>query len=420
MNFFKTLSSRNLNLLLAGLVVALAVMLGLTVWLTAAPKLMIEYDGATVEVFADKAWSLLPNDCLQIRWVFDGELPIHVDGREWHESGEQQFCPTIFEPIPLIEMTDHRSGDYRSYRLNIFYLPEFVVNLVGIAVVPILALFGLQYLWINDVRRRPAFRVVVIATLILMLCITLVRLSGRALTIETILVLLRNLFSGAHWHSVGVLLAGLLYTPLVLQALWQAICKRPVADIVAVSCFMLFVVVLYLPFGFGTLAQWDVWTFRAYLENMPWPRMETELTLRPLVLAPSIVAAAISSESFVGLNTVHALLLWVRPVMLYGILRQLNIRHLYAFLVTMLFLVYPVDSRLLSLQSINLQFSFVSLYDGNIPRTALHEQTDSTVSRRHMAGSQLVCRLIRKRFCLDRCRTAFVVVSISKDDYTQS
>ena len=96
MNFFKTLSSRNLNLLLAGLVVALAVMLGLAVWLTPAPKLMIEYDGATVEVFADKAWSLLPNDCLQIRWAFDGELPIHVDGREWHESGEQQFCPTIF------------------------------------------------------------------------------------------------------------------------------------------------------------------------------------------------------------------------------------------------------------------------------------------------------------------------------------
>ena len=138
MNFFKTLSSRNLNLLLAGLVVALAVMLGLTVWLTPAPKLMIEYDGATVEVFADKAWSLLPNDCLQIRWVFDGELPIHVDGREWHESGEQQFCPTIFATSPLIEMTDHRSGEYRSYRLNIFYLPEFVANLVGVAVVPIL------------------------------------------------------------------------------------------------------------------------------------------------------------------------------------------------------------------------------------------------------------------------------------------
>ena len=114
MNFFKTLSSRNLNLLLAGLVVALAVMLGLAVWLTPAPKLMIEYDGATVEVFADKAWSLLPNDCLQIRWVFDGELPIHVDGREWHESGEQQFCPTISKPSPLIEMTDHRRGAYFS------------------------------------------------------------------------------------------------------------------------------------------------------------------------------------------------------------------------------------------------------------------------------------------------------------------
>ena len=100
MNFFKTLSSRNLNLLLAGLVVALAVMLGLAVWLTPAPKLMIEYDGATVEVFADKAWSLLPNDCLQIRWAFDGELPIHVDGREWHESRGAAVLPDDIRDEP--------------------------------------------------------------------------------------------------------------------------------------------------------------------------------------------------------------------------------------------------------------------------------------------------------------------------------
>ena len=160
MNFFKTLSSRNLNLLLAGLVVALAVMLGLAVWLTPAPKLLIEYDGATVEVFADKAWSLLPNDCLQIRWAFDGELPIHVDGREWHESGEQQFCPTIFATSPLIEMTDHRRGAYLSHSLNIQYLPGFLVNVLGLAALGFFPLIASYYLWTNDPDKRPALRTI--------------------------------------------------------------------------------------------------------------------------------------------------------------------------------------------------------------------------------------------------------------------
>ena len=47
--------------------------------------------------------------------------------------------------------------------------------------------------------------------------------------------------------------------------------------------------------------------------------------------------------------------------MLYGILRQLSARSLFAFLITMLFAVYPVDSGLMSLRSLGMQFSFLSL-----------------------------------------------------------
>ena len=397
------ISSLVVNRLLTGLVLTLVLAIALAVWQSPVPHLAITFGETTIDVRADGAWSLGPGDCLQIRWVFDGELPIHVDGREWHESGEQQFCPTIFATSPTVELTDHRSGEYRSYRLNIFYLPEFLANLVGVAVIPVFILFGIQYLWINDGRKRPAFRVVVVATLILMLCITLVRLSGRELTIETMLVILRNLFSGAHWHSVGVLLAGLLYTPLVLQAMWQAIVKRPVADIVAVSCFMLFVVLLYLPFGFATVAQWDGWTIRAYLENMPWSQLHTELTARPLLFAPSIIANSISTESFIGFNVVYALLLCARSVILFGIFRQFNVRHLYAFLVTMLFIIYPVDSRLLSLQATNLQFSFVSL----LTAIYLLLRYTSKPTRQYLIGTWLALSL-----CVGVYETAFGLIVV--------
>ena len=300
MNFFKTLSSRNLNRLLAGLLVALAVMLGLAVWLTPAPKLMIEYDGATVEVFADKAWSLLPNDCLQIRWAFDGELPIHVDGREWHESGEQQFCPTISKPSPLIEMTDHRKGAYFSHSLNIYYLPELLVNVLGLAALGFFPLIASYYLWTNDPDKRPALRTIFLAALALCLCVAVLRLTGWPLTIEGVLAVLRGLFTSQAWHFVGVALALVLYVSLAIHAVRHGIRKSQVGDFIAVGSFLLFIGLLYLPFGFDSIGHWEEWFGRGFLEGLERSRTSTELSMRYWLLLPHAAAYLINSESFVG------------------------------------------------------------------------------------------------------------------------
>ncbi|MCY4540261.1 MAG: hypothetical protein OXE52_18750 [Chloroflexi bacterium] len=361
MSFFKTLSSRDLNLLLVLFALGLVLTVGLAAWLTPAPQLALEYNDATIEVFADKAWVLLPNDCAWIRWEFAGEFPIHINGRQWRESGEQQHCPTLFATDITIELTDHLSGEYRSYSLSIFYLPDFLLNLVGVLIIPFFVLIGLQYLWINDLRRRPALNAVLVATVLLAICITLLRLSDVEFTIVGILATIRNMVSDRRWQFGGAIAGAVFYCALAIWGISEGVRKRRYTDFLAAAGFIIVIALLYLPFGFATVAQWDVWTARAHFENMPWPQLHRELTSRPLMLAPSFIAYPISTESFIGFNVVYALLLWARPVMLYGIIRQLNVRHLYAFLATMIFLGYPVDARLMSLQSIIPQFSFVGL-----------------------------------------------------------
>ena len=361
MNFLMTLSSRNLNLLLAGLVVTLVLLLGLAVWLTPAPKLLIEYDDATIEVFADKAWSVLPNDCLQIRWAFDGELPIHVAGREWHESGEQQFCPTMFASSPLIEMTDHRKGVYLSRSLNIQYLPDFLVNVLGLAALGFFPLIASYYLWTNDLDRRPALRTIFLAVLALCLCIAVLRLTGWPLTIESVLAIMRGLFTSVAWQMVGAALALVLYLSLALEAVWQGSSHRRVADFVAVGGFFLFIVLLYLPFGFDTIGHWEEWLCRGFFEGLYRRRLYTELSQRFLYLLPYGMGFLLNSESYSAYNMLFALFLWGKLAVFYGILRCLGVWQLYAFLATMLFAVYPVDSSLMSLRSIVLQFSGLTL-----------------------------------------------------------
>ena len=361
MKSFVPLTSRNLNMLLAGLVLALVVIFALAIWLMPAPQLRIAYQDSVVEVFADRAWVLLPGDCARIRWEFDSVFPIHIDGVEWRESGEQRFCPQVFSPSPKIELTDHRQGVYLNPSLGINYLPDVLANVLALAALGFFPLMVAYYLWTSSLDKRPPLRTIFLAMLALCFLLAVLRIAGAPLTIESVLAFLRSIFINPHWQLLGGFLSGVLYIPLAFHALWHGLKKRQIADFVAVSGFLLIVVALYIPFGFSSVGQWDEWTYYAFIENMTWPRIESELTIRPFLLVASIISILINSESFVGFNLVYAMLLWARPVLVFCILRQLSLSSLFAYFIALLCIVYPVDARLMSLQSLNLQLSFVAL-----------------------------------------------------------
>ena len=361
MNFFKTISSRNLNHLLSALVLALALVVGLAAWLAPPPKLMIEYNDTTVEINAEKAWIVWPNECLRIRWIYDGSLPIHIDGREWHDSAEQQFCPQIFAPSPKIELTDHRNGVYLSPSLKLYYAPDVVVNVLSLAALGFFPLMAAYFFWTNDLERRPAIRAIFLAMLALCLCLAALRLAGWPLTIISGLAILRGVFTSVAWQYFGIAAAAVFYLPLAIQALRQGFRHRRIADFLAVSSFLLFIGLLYLPFGFETIGQWEEWFARGFLEGVYRQRLYTELTQRFSFLWPSAMGFLLNSESFSGHNMLYALFLWGKLAIFYGIMRCFGVRQLFAYLITMLFGVYPVDSHLMNLRSTALQFSVLNL-----------------------------------------------------------
>ncbi len=347
--------------LLTGIVLALVLTVALAVWLSPAPRLLIEHGGATTEIFADKAWSLSPDDCIRIRLEHGVKLPIHIDGREWHESGEQQFCPQIFAPSPKIELTDHRNGVYLSPSLKIYYAPDVVVNVLGLAALGFFPLLALYYLWSNDLSRRPSLRMILLAMLAVLLAIALFRLSGRALTIVGILAIARNLFARPSWHIFGTLITAAVLAPLALHSIRQGIKSRNIADFTATGCFFLFIGLLYLPFGLDTIGHWEEWTNFSYFEGLEHSRLQTELSQRYWILSPNAAAYLINSETFFGYNAFFALLLWGKLALFYSILRHYRLRSWQAFLLTLLFAVYPVDSGLLYLRAIPVQFNALIL-----------------------------------------------------------
>ena len=69
----------------------------------------------------------------------------------------------------------------------------------------------------------------------------------------------------------------------------------------------------------------------------------------------------INRGSFAGYHILNLLMFWGQLVFLYGIFRKLKVAPLFAFLTVILFLVYPVNSGLMSLRSFPMTFSKLSL-----------------------------------------------------------
>ena len=383
------LPSHIVNIVLTGSVLLLLLTTIMAIWLSPPPRLVVEYQDQTIDISADRAWTLFPGDCLLIGWEVRGEQSIYIEGIERHEPGSEEFCPAIFAPSPKIELTDHLGGEYRSYSLSNQHLPDFLANLFGVALLPFFGLLALYYIWQNDPEKRPAFRAIFIATVALLLCVALFRLTGKAVTIVGVLSYLRDLFVDVRWTYFGALLAVILYVPLLMHATWLGYRNRRVADFVVVGGFLIFVGLLYLPFGFGTIGHWEEWFGRSYLEGFEWRRVYTELSHRYWYLVPHLTATFLSSETFHGFNAVFASILWGKLVLFYGILRQLNVRYLHAFMITVLFAVYPVDAGLMYLRSITLQFSAITLLTAIYLILAyMKKQT-----RRYLAGIWLALAL---------------------------
>lgn len=233
----------------------------------------------------------------------------------------------------------------------------FHIGLLGLMLCPLLAAFYL-------LRRRAtdAFSVYWLTmSLLALLTIALLFGATESNLPSALLEIIHRRFQHSSWQWLGLALAAAIYLPLIFRKARQTLRERQTADLAVCGALLVFVIFLFLPFGFDSIGHWESWGYRAYLEGQHSWNVEYELNTRFWVMVPHLLGSIIAPDSFLGFHLVHLLILWGKLALLYGILRRLRFTRLHAYLAAMLLMVYPVNSDLMSLRSLPNQFSVASL-----------------------------------------------------------
>lgn len=326
---------------------------------TPAPFIETEFGGASVEIAADRAWVLLPQGCVTISWDLEGILSIYIEDKGKIGWGEMIYCPSTNASSLVFDITAE-NGQLRAYELNIRYFPAAVAqSLVLLLLISpfLIASFYLATLRMTDpisLNTSP-----VLALLALLLFLVLVQ-TARAYTIGSLLGGLGNIFATRAWQTFGLVLAGLVFIPLIIEYCRQGIRKRLRADFLVIGVFVVFILLLYLPYGFDSIGQKEEWISRAFLEGRP-SRMSREVLMRFFAFFEYSLAEILDSDSFAGLHLLHFLMFCGKLILFYVILRRLRVDKLSAFVTTIVFMVYPVNSSLMSLRSLPLSLSTLTL-----------------------------------------------------------
>ena len=327
---------------------------------SSAPRIDAEFGGATVKLSADRSWVLLPGHCATLTWDLEGIHSLYINGEGKIGWGEMEYCPTIVEPSPEIDITT-LDGTERRFTLEFRYVLSvllFMTGLVGMTFAGLTALDGA----LNRAIGKPLLlRGTTLSVLTLLLIYELIKLSVNPALMKVFMLTLRSLFTSLEWHLFGIILAGLVYVPLIVGALQRELRSKRSTDLIVLGSFLLFVFFLYLPFGFDSIGHWETWNVSAWEEGSNVWFLESELIYRFWVIVPHTLAKLISSDSYGGYHLLNFLMFWGKLALLYGILRQLRFQRLYSYLLTMLFMVYPVNSALMSMRSLPMQFSMIAL-----------------------------------------------------------
>ena len=150
-----------------------------------------------------------------------------------------------------------------------------------------------------------------------------------------------------HLCLFGLLLLALIYLPLAVDKLRGLVRRRATGDFAAFGAIAVVVSMLYLPYGFDSIPQLETWYAYAYFDGQT-HISHPESYGRWWYRLPHALAYLIDSESFVSFHLLRAATFISKTALVYSIMRKLNARSLYAFLVAILFMLYPVNSGLLA------------------------------------------------------------------------
>ena len=344
---------------LLSLVAGLFLLLVLAIAGTPAPSIETTFGDASVEIAADRAWVFLPGECVAMNWNLDGIQSLYIDGRGAIGWGEMIYCPSLISTSPQFEITS-ANGEVRLLSLDLRYLPLEMIRSLLLCSILILLLIVLFCLITMRYWQPLPINTGTGLALIALFCACLLGQTGAAFRTQNLFTELGKLFQSHAWQLFGGVLGIVIYIPLIIRLVKARRDRKAIADYASIAVFFVFLLLLYLPIGFDSIGHWEEWVINAYFEGRP-SKLSNELVTRFWGILPHSLAYLISSESFVGYHAVSLFMLWSKLALLYGILRKLRFVRIYAFLVTILYLVYPVNPLLLSLRSMPMHFSMLGL-----------------------------------------------------------
>jgi len=475
-------SPQRISLIVSALAVCL--LFFLTVYHSPAPTIDLTFGDTSIFIAADRDWTSLPGDCVNLRWELEGIESLYVDGVGKIGADEMRFCPDINATSPLFEVRA-QNGIYRSFRLKFHHLPDLLFYLFGFVILVGSPTLAIYYLWSRRLERPlPVYWLLLGGMMLIVVgawlrlspyeptlideanedfalriwadhdrtlfpheCIKVrwsvagaqsLRFNGREIVTDSnpasadhcaedgeyaqIEVVDQDGESTAYGlpiasrfpHStvpppffylstLGIILGVLIYLPLLARRLRECRSRDMRSDMISIlGCFFV-VFVLYLPFGFDSSGHWEGWIIHGYAEGGTPSFYATEMVSRPWVNVPRTLAYLISSETFIGYHIVNFLLYAGEMTFLYIIFRQLGVSPLYAFLTTILFMVYPVSDALMTLRRLPNNFSMLTF----LLSTALFLDYCKSPKRLTLLGMWLSLL-----YCVNSNETGYIVILV--------
>ena len=95
-----------------------------------APLIEQRIGDTTLRFSADRAWALLPGDCVTAQWQVEGIESLYVEGQGVVGKGEQPFCPSARDRTARFDVRTP-DGLYRQYELRVHFLPDLLIYLAA-------------------------------------------------------------------------------------------------------------------------------------------------------------------------------------------------------------------------------------------------------------------------------------------------
>ena len=156
---------QRISLIVSALILCL--LLVFTILTSPPPVIDLKYGDTTIEISADRAWTLFPGDCVKIQWELEGIQSLYIDDEGKIGWGEMSYCPSINATSPLIEVTAI-NGIYRRLSIDIHHFPDLLFYLAGFVGLVGSVLLAIYFLWVHQLERPlPVYWILVGGMLLL-------------------------------------------------------------------------------------------------------------------------------------------------------------------------------------------------------------------------------------------------------------